>query len=229
MYRGQWGGKSCRDSPIQTNRDCSCQPGQCEASDQYVHQVQDVLMHSTPKGGKVAALFAESIQGVGGSVQFPKDFLKRTAQLIRSNGGLIVSDEVQTGFGRTGSNFWGFQNHEIVPDIVTMAKGIGNGFPMAALVTRKEIADVLGQALYFNTFGGNPMACSVASAVLDVIDEERLQENCQNVGTHFLNELAQLREEFEIIGDVRGKGLMIGVELVENKVNTFYNQYKFNS
>jgi alanine-glyoxylate transaminase/(R)-3-amino-2-methylpropionate-pyruvate transaminase len=87
-----------------------------------------------------------------------------------------------------------------------MAKGIGNGFPMAAVVTTKEIADTLGEALYFNTFGGNPMACSVASAVLDVIDEEKLQENCQIVGTHFLNELAKLRDEFEIVGDVRGKG-----------------------
>ena len=98
-----------------------------------------------------------------------------------------------------------------------MAKGIGNGFPMAALVTRKEIADALGQALYFNTFGGNPMACSVGSAVLDVIEEEKLQQNCEVVGTFFLSELAKLRDEFEIIGDVRGKGLMIGVELVESK------------
>jgi alanine-glyoxylate transaminase/(R)-3-amino-2-methylpropionate-pyruvate transaminase len=178
-------------------------------------------MHTAPKGGKVAAFFAESIQGVGGSVQFPRDFIKRTAEIVRANGGLVVSDEVQTGFGRTGSNFWGFQNHNITPDIVTMAKGIGNGFPMAALVTRKEIADVLGQALYFNTFGGNPMACSVASAVLDVIEEEKLQENCRVVGGYFLSELAKLREEFEIIGDVRGKGLMIGVELVESKVNDF--------
>jgi alanine-glyoxylate transaminase/(R)-3-amino-2-methylpropionate-pyruvate transaminase len=90
-----------------------------------------------------------------------------------------------------------------------MAKGIGNGFPMAAVVTTKEIADTLGEALYFNTFGGNPMACSVASAVLDVIDEEKLQENCQIVGTHFLNELSKLRDEFEIVGDVRGKGKKI--------------------
>ena len=217
VYRGPWGGKNCRDSPVQTDRNCECKPGECQACDQYVNQVQDVLQHSAPKGGKVAAFFAESIQGVGGTVQFPRDYIKRTADMVRSNGGLIVSDEVQTGFGRTGSNYWGFQNHNIVPDIVSMAKGIGNGFPMAALVTRKEIADTLGQALYFNTFGGNPMACSVASAVIDVIDEEKLQENSDKVGTHFLKELAKLRDEFEIVGDVRGKGLMIGVELVENK------------
>jgi alanine-glyoxylate transaminase/(R)-3-amino-2-methylpropionate-pyruvate transaminase len=178
-------------------------------------------MHQTPKGGKVAAFFAESIQGVGGAVQFPRDFLKRTAEQVRAGGGLVVSDEVQTGFGRTGTNYWGFQNHNITPDIVTMAKGMGNGFPMAAVVTRKEIADTLGQALYFNTFGGNPMACAVGSAVLDVIDEEKLQENCHVVGSYFLSELAKVRDEFEIVGDVRGKGLMIGVELVESKVSFF--------
>ena len=147
--------------------------------------------------------------------------MKKTAEYVKAGGGLIISDEVQTGFGRTGSNFWGFQNHGIEPDIVTMAKSIGNGFPMAALVTTKEIADTLGQAAYFNTFGGNPMACAVGSAVLDVIEEEKLQENCEKVGGYFLNELKNLRDEIEIIGDVRGKGLMIGLELVENKVFFF--------
>jgi alanine-glyoxylate transaminase/(R)-3-amino-2-methylpropionate-pyruvate transaminase len=217
VFRGPWGGKNCRDSPIQTQRTCSCNPNECEACDRYVEQVQDVLLHCVPKGGKVAAFIAESIQGVSGAIQFPKDFIKRSVELVRANGGLYIADEVQTGFGRTGSNYWGFQNHGVIPDIVTMAKGIGNGFPMAAVVTRKEIADTLSQALFFNTFGGNPMACAVGSAVLDVIDEEKLQENCQKVGTHFLLELAKLRDEFEIVGDVRGKGLMIGFELVEDK------------
>jgi len=219
VYRGVWGGKHCRDSPIQSDRDCSCKPNECQACDNYVDQVRDVLVHSAPKGGKIAAFFAESIQGVGGAVQFPKDFVRKTAEIVQSNGGLYVADEVQTGFGRTGSNYWGFQNHNAMPDIVTMAKGIGNGFPMAAVVTTPEIADLLGQALHFNTFGGNPMACAVGSAVLDVIDEEKLQENCANVGTYFLEELAKLKDEFEIVGDVRGKGLMIGVEMVENKKN----------
>lgn len=109
---------------------------------------------------------------------------------------------MQTGFGRTGSNYWGFQNHDAMPDIVTMAKGMGNGFPMAAVVTTPEIGDLLSQALHFNTFGGNPMTCAVGSAVLDVIDEEKLQDNSKNVGSYFLSELAKLRDEFEIIGDV---------------------------
>jgi len=217
VYRGPWGGNKCRDSPVQTLRDCSCAPNECQACDNYLDQFKDVLQHSAPKGGKIAAFFAESIQGVGGTVQFPKNFIKNAAELVQSNGGLYVADEVQTGFGRTGSNYWGFQNHDAMPDMVTMAKGMGNGFPMAAVITRPEIADLLAQALHFNTFGGNPMACAVGSAVIDVIDDEGLQQNSDVVGTYFLNELAKLREEFEIIGDVRGKGLMIGVELVENK------------
>lgn len=217
VYRGIWGGKNCRDSPIQTQRDCSCGPNECMACDNYVDQFKDVINHSSPKGGQIAGVFIESIQGVGGTVQFPRNYVKQVAEMVRSNGGLYIADEVQTGFGRTGSNFWGFENHGVIPDIVTMAKGIGNGFPMAAVITTTEIADVLAQALHFNTYGGNPMACAVGSAVLDIIDEEKLQENCENVGTYFLNELAKLRDEFEIVGDVRGKGLMIGLEFVENK------------
>lgn len=165
----------------------------------------------------IVGMFAESIQGVGGTVQFPKGFIKKAAELVRSNGGVFISDEVQTGFGRTGEHFWGFQGHDIIPDIVTMAKGIGNGFPLAAVVTTPKIADVLSQALHFNTFGGNPLASAVGIAVLDVIEEEKLQKNSLVVGTHFLKELDKLRDKHSVIGDVRGKGLMIGVELVEDR------------
>ncbi|KAF7243828.1 Alanine--glyoxylate aminotransferase 2, mitochondrial [Varanus komodoensis] len=124
---------------------------------------------------------------------------------------------VQTGFGRTGSHFWGFQGHDVVPDIVTMAKGMGGGFPVAAVVTKPEIMDALAQTIHFNTFGGNPVACVASSAVLDIIAEDGLQENSKNVGTHLLLELAKLRDKFEIVGDVRGKGLMIGIQMVKNK------------
>ncbi|KAJ8787493.1 hypothetical protein J1605_022978 [Eschrichtius robustus] len=127
--------------------------------------------------------------------------------------------QVQTGFGRLGSHFWGFQTHGVLPDIVTMAKGIGNGFPMAAVVTTPEIAKSLAKRLlHFNTFGGNPMACAIGSSVLEVIKEENLQENSQEVGTYMLLKFAKLRDEFEIVGDVRGKGLMIGIEMVKDKV-----------
>ncbi|XP_074660687.1 alanine--glyoxylate aminotransferase 2, mitochondrial-like [Tubulanus polymorphus] len=215
-YRGIWGGANCRDSPVQVDRQCDCAAGECQASDKYVDQVEDVLRHSAPKG-KIGGIFLESIQGVGGSVQFPKGYIKKTFDLIRSRGGLCISDEVQTGFGRTGEHFWGFEAAGAMPDIVTMAKGIGNGFPLAAVVTTPEIAEVLGRANNFNTYGGNPMACAVGSKVLDVIDEENCQQVSHDVGTHCLTELAKLRDEFEIVGDVRGKGLMIGVEFVTDK------------
>ncbi|XP_058056683.1 alanine--glyoxylate aminotransferase 2, mitochondrial isoform X2 [Anopheles bellator] len=215
-YSGLWGGKHCRDSPVQTTRDCACREQDCCASDMYYDQLEQTFKYSLPRG-KVAAMFAESIQGVGGSVQYPKSYLKRAAELVRANGGLFVADEVQSGFGRTGDHYWGFQGHDVLPDIVTMAKGIGNGFPIGAVVTSRKIAEVLTQALHFNTFGGNPLASAVGMAVLDVIDEEALQKNSLEVGTYMLKGLERLRDKHDIIGDVRGKGLMIGVELVADK------------
>ncbi|KAK6632619.1 hypothetical protein RUM43_013387 [Polyplax serrata] len=216
VYKGRFGGGNCRDSPVQTQRTCTCEPDHCEASLLYVQEVKECLDYSVPKRG-VAAFMAESIQGVGGTVQFPKGYLKETYKLIRENGGVCIADEVQTGFGRTGSHFWGFENHDVIPDIVTMAKGIGNGFPLGAVVTSPEIARSLTEAHHFNTFGGNPMASAVGLEVLKVIEEENLQENCHNVGTYFLQRLAKLRDTYEIVGDVRGKGLMIGIEFVKDK------------
>ncbi|KAL7037910.1 hypothetical protein ACKWTF_009396 [Chironomus riparius] len=203
-YTGIWGGKNCRDSPVQTKRNCDCTHGKCLAEDNYINQLESEFKYSLPRG-KLAAMFAESIQGVGGTVQFPRNYLKRAAELVRQNGGLFVSDEVQTGFGRTGDHYWGFEGHEIIPDIVTMAKGIGNGFPLGAVVTTPKIAQVLTQAIHFNTFGGNPLACAVGNAVLDVIDEENLQQNALDVGTYLLKGFETLRDKYDIIGDVRGK------------------------
>ncbi|KAK9752994.1 Aminotransferase class-III [Popillia japonica] len=213
VYRGIWGGANCRDSTVQTTRTCNCSSNFCEASDKYFDQVAIQFDHNIPKG-HVAGFFAESIQGLGGIIQFPKGYLKRVYELVKKNGGVFISDEVQAGFGRTGDNFWGFQGHDFTPDIVTMAKGIGNGYPLAAVVTTPDIAKALTKASHFNTFGGNPVACSVGISVLDIIEEEKLQENSKLVGTHLLSELAKLRSEFPIIGDVRGKGLMIGIEMV---------------
>jgi len=215
-YRGPWGGARCRDSPVQTDRQCDCKSGQCKAGDQYVDQIEDLLNYGVPKKG-VAGFILESIQGVGGTVQYPKNFVKRAFDLIRSRGGICIADEVQTGFGRTGEHFWGYEAHGVVPDMVVMAKGIGNGYPMGAVVTTTEIAKTLTQAAHFNTFGGNPVASVIGSAVLDVIEEEKLQKNSLDVGTHFLLRLAELKKEIPQIGDVRGKGLMIGVEMVEDR------------
>lgn len=215
VYRGLWGGKNCRDSPVQTDRSCNCQ-GECEAGVKYLEQFEYELKHDITKTG-LAAFWAESIQGLGGVVQYPKNFIKGVYERVKSKGGLFVADEVQTGFGRTGEHFWGFEGHGIVPDIVTMAKGIGNGYPLAAVATTREIASVLTKATHFNTFGGNPIACTVGKTVLEIIEEEKLQENSKNVGTYLLLELEKLKSKFSVVGDVRGKGLMIGVELVEDR------------
>ncbi|XP_045704243.1 alanine--glyoxylate aminotransferase 2, mitochondrial isoform X3 [Phyllostomus hastatus] len=218
VFRGPWGGSHCRDSPVQTIRKCSCAPDRCHAKDQYIEQFKDTLNTCVAKS--IAGFFAEPIQGVNGVVQYPKGFLREAFELVRERGGVCIADEVQTGFGRLGSHFWGFQTHGVLPDIVTMAKGIGNGFPMAAVVTTPEIARSLANCvLHFSTFGGSPVACAVGSAVLEVIKEENLQENSQEVGTYMLLKFAKLRDEFEIIGDVRGKGLMIGIEMVKDKTS----------
>ncbi|GBP08731.1 Alanine--glyoxylate aminotransferase 2, mitochondrial [Eumeta japonica] len=209
-FRGAWGG--CRDSPAQAPGACSC-PGDCVATDNYIHQLKQLLEHSVPVRG-VAALFAESIQGGGGTLQFTKGYLKKAQELVKNYGGLYIADEVQTGFGRTGDHFWGFEGHGVTPDIVTLAKGIGNGFPLAAVVTTRDVAAAHARAAYFNTFGGNPLASAAGKAVLEVIEEEKLQENCKVVGKYFIEKLKDLQARHSVIGDVRGKGLMLGVELV---------------
>lgn len=216
VFRGPWGGARCRDSPGQTVRSCDCPEGSCQATDLYVEQLEDVLRHSLPKD-KCGAFIAEAIQGVGGAVQLPKGYLKKAYELVRARGGVCISDEVQTGFGRMGSHYWGFEASGVVPDIVTMAKGMGNGFPIGAVVTTPEIAAVMGKALHFNTFGGNPLSSAVGLAVLDVIEEEGCQALCAEVGTYFLEQLLTLRDRYTVVGDVRGKGLMIGVEMVTDK------------
>ncbi|RWS12041.1 hypothetical protein B4U79_05290, partial [Dinothrombium tinctorium] len=216
-YRGKYGGKACRDSQFQVQRDCICAPNECLACNHYIEDLQDLLNTIAPSKG-IAGFIAESIQGVGGVVQYPKDFLKKAYQLIKQRGGVFIIDEVQTGFGRTGSNFWGFQNHNVTPDIVTMAKGIGNGFPLAAVATTPEIASVMEEALYFNTFGGNPLASVVGSKVLDIIDEEMLQQNSYHLGARMMVGLKSLMNRYEnVIGDIRGKGLMIGIDLINDQ------------
>uniref|UniRef100_A0A8C7YRV3 Alanine--glyoxylate aminotransferase 2, mitochondrial n=1 Tax=Oryzias sinensis TaxID=183150 RepID=A0A8C7YRV3_9TELE len=217
VFRGPWGGSHCRDSPVQTIRDCSCAQGHCKANELYIEQLRETLATSVPT--RIAGFFAEPIQGVGGAVQYPRDFLKEAYRLVRERGGICIADEVQTGFGRTGSHFWGFQGHDVIPDMVTMAKGIGNGFPMGAVVTTPEIAASFARGVHFNTFGGNPVACAMASSVLDTIQEDKMQKVSLDVGTYLLKELAKLRDKYEIIGDVRGKGLMIGVEMVTDKTS----------
>jgi len=186
-----------------------------EIASKSVDDIRGIIRYST--SGCVAAFIAEPIQGVGGATYGAPNYLKEAYAAVRQHGGLCIADEVQTGFGRTGDHFWGFQHWGVVPDFVTMAKGIGNGVPLAAVTTRMEIAQVLAQRLHFNTFGGNPVAMAAGLAVLDVIDEDGLQENSRVVGARLKSGLERLMASHAIIGDVRGKGLILGVELVRDR------------
>ncbi len=196
-YRGHWG----YDDP--------------QAGAKYAEDVHDLIRTATP--GAVAAFIAEPIQGVGGAIEMPPGYLKAVYESVRAAGGLCISDEVQTGFGRTGDNYWGFENHGVTPDIVTTAKGVGNGTPIAAVVTRPEIAQALKQRLHFNTFGGNPVSCAQALATLNVIEEEKIQQRAKEIGAYLQTGLRDLQKRHRTIGDIRGRGLMLGVELVEDK------------
>jgi alanine-glyoxylate transaminase/(R)-3-amino-2-methylpropionate-pyruvate transaminase len=186
-----------------------------EIATKSAEDIRDLIRYSTP--GTVAAFIAEPMQGVGGATHGARNYLEEVYAIIRGHGGLCISDEVQTGFGRTGEHYWGFQNWDVVPDFVTMAKGIGNGAPLAAVTTRMEIAKSLTQRLHFNTFGGNPVSMAAGLAVLDIIDEENVQDRARVLGARLKSGLQTLQRSHRIIGDVRGMGLMIGVELVRDR------------
>src|SRR4051812_8468504 len=196
-YRGVWGREDA------------------DAGKKYAADVKNLLEYST--SGQVAAFIAESIQGVGGCVVFPDGYLQDAYEYVRAAGGVCIADEVQAGFGRTGTHYWGFETQGVIPDIVTMAKGIGNGCPLGAVVTTPKIAATLASRTHFNTFGGNPVVSAQGKAVLEVIDREKLQQNSLTIGNHILQGLAVLKQKHSLIGDVRGKGLMLGIELVKDR------------
>lgn len=181
----------------------------------YAADVLDLIQGGT--SGQVAGFISETIQGVGGTVPLADGYLPEVYKIVRAHGGVCIADEVQTGFGRTGSAFWGFQNQGVQPDIVTMAKGIGNGLPLAAVVTTPEIAASLSKRIHFNTFGGNPVCSAGGRAVLRVIEKEGIQQHAAQIGEHLLQRLHKLQEKQDLIGDVRGRGLMLGVELVKDR------------
>src|SRR6266403_1372478 len=186
-----------------------------DAGKKYAADVKQLIDFATP--GQVAGFIAESIQGVGGVVVFPDGYLKHVYEHVRAAGGVCIADEVQAGFGRCGSHYWGFETQGVIPDIVCMAKGIGNGAPLGAVVTTPKIAQALAQRIHFNTFGGNPVVCAQGMAVLDVIEREKLQANSLAIGNHLLGGLNRLKEKHNLIGDVRGKGLLLGIELVKDR------------
>ena len=176
---------------------------------------EELIRYET--SGQVAAFIAEPIQGVGGVVDPPPEYFRIVYEVVRKHGGLCIADEVQTGFGRTGHHFWGFENWGVTPDLVTLAKGIGNGAPLGACTTRKEIAEPLTQRIHFNTFGGNPVSMIQGLTTLEIIDADGIQENALTIGTRIKDGLLEMQQKHPLIGEVRGKGLMLGVELVTDR------------
>ncbi|MGA8260350.1 MAG: aminotransferase class III-fold pyridoxal phosphate-dependent enzyme, partial [Arenicellales bacterium] len=186
---------------------------------EYVRSVESCIDACLARtGAGPAAMIAESLPGCAGQIVFPDRYLAHAFERVRAAGGVCIADEVQTGFGRVGDKMWAFELQDTVPDIVTLGKPMGNGHPLAAVVTTREIADAFANGMeYFNSFGGNPVSCAVGSAVLDVIEHENLREKAWTTGEYLMSRLKELAQEHPAIGDVRGRGMFIGVELVHDR------------
>ena len=180
---------------------------------QCAYDVEELIQTTT--SGRVAAFIAEPIQGVGGFITPPPEYFKIVVDIVRNHGGIFICDEVQTGFGRTGSKWFGIEHWDVEPEVITCAKGIANGAPMGLTMATAEVADSF-QGLTISTFGGNPVSCAAALATIDVMEEENLPQNAQVVGDYLRAKLEGLKEKYALVGDVRGMGLMQGVELVRD-------------
>ena len=188
------------------------------AGKQYANFVRGITEDLKKKKNGLAGFIAESCPSVGGQLMFPDDYLYEVYTAVREAGGVCIADEIQTAYGRIGTHFWGFESQKVVPDIVTAGKPIGNGHPIGVVITTREIADAFNNGMeFFSTFGGNTVSCAIGLAVLDVVQQEQLQQHALEVGNFLLNELRQLQKEFTVIGDVRGSGLFLGVELVRDR------------
>lgn len=182
----------------------------------YARHVEEQIQHIQAEGRNVAGFICESLLSCGGQIELPEGYLKQVYKAVRNAGGICIADEVQTGCGRVGSKFWGFQLYDVLPDIVTIGKPIGNGHPLAAVVCTQKVAEAFANGMeYFNTFGGNPVSCAIGTEVLRVIKDEKLQENALRTGHYLKSELLKLQADFPIIGDIRGQGLFLGIELCD--------------
>jgi 4-aminobutyrate aminotransferase-like enzyme/Ser/Thr protein kinase RdoA (MazF antagonist) len=191
--------------------------GDADAGKKYARHVAEILSRLRAEGRSAAAYIAETLPSVAGQIVFPPGYLAEVYRHVRSAGAVCIADEVQVGFGRLGTHFWGFETQGVVPDIVVLGKPIGNGFPLAAVITTTEIAASFDNGMeFFSTFGGNPVAAAAGLAVLDVLEEERLQENALRVGNYLIARLRELQEGHALIGDVRGSGLFLGVDFVRD-------------
>ncbi|OQV24479.1 Alanine--glyoxylate aminotransferase 2-like [Hypsibius exemplaris] len=186
----------------------------------YAGEVEKITDRIAKEGRGVGLFLAESLQSCAGQVFLPEGYLKPVYEAVRSTGGLCLADEVQTGFGRIGTHYWAFQEQGVIPDFVTIGKSMGNGFPVAALVTTPEIAGTFVKMgiEYFNSYGGNAASCAATLAVMQVIEDEQLQNHAKRVGDYFLTGLIALQKKHRQIGDVRGKGLFLGIEIVSDRV-----------
>jgi len=196
-----------------------------KASKKYVDEVKNAIDNIKSKKRGLGGLIIEPILSCGGQVELPKNFLRDSYKLIKKNGGICISDEVQVGFGRLGKSFWGFQFHNVIPDIITIGKPLGNGHPIGAVVCTKEVANSFANGMeFFNTFGGNPVSCSIGTEVLRYVKSEKLQKNAQHIGEYFKKELKKLSSQYDIIGDVRGQGLFLGVEFIDKEMNALHEE-----
>jgi len=186
---------------------------------EFAEDAKKIIQEAIDSGNHPAAFITEAISGCGGQVPLAPGYLKTVKTFLEEHNILTIVDEVQTGFGRTGEHFWAFQLHDIIPDIVILGKPMGNGHPIAAVVTTEKIADAFANGMeFFSSFGGNTVSYEVATAVLNVIEEEQLQLNAKVVGNYFKEQLQSLQTKYRIIGDVRGHGLFIGIEFIDENL-----------
>ncbi|CAG7732278.1 unnamed protein product [Allacma fusca] len=187
----------------------------------YANDVKEIIEKAKAGGRNIGAFIAESLQSCGGQVILPPGYLKQVYSHVRGAGGVCIADEVQVGFGRVGKHWWAFQlqGEDVIPDIVTLGKPMGNGHPVAAVITTPAIAQSFANTgmEYFNTYGGNPVSCAIACAVLDTIEQDCLRDKSARVGNHLMNCLRQLMDKHPIIGDIRGVGLFVGIDLVRDR------------
>lgn len=210
VYRGKY-----------RNADNSNNLDEDKMGDLYFQEIVQIVENAEKNGRRIALFYAESFQSCGGQIIYPKSFMRQTYKYLHSKGILCVADEVQCGFYRSGTHMWGFQYYgdEIKPDFLTIGKSMGNGHPVACLITRDDLAQKFGEngLQYFNTYGGNPVSVSAANAVLDVIETEKLYTHVTDVSTRLLKRFNELKNKHSIIGDVRGFGYFLGLDLVKNR------------
>ncbi|MCG6888185.1 MAG: aspartate aminotransferase family protein [Gammaproteobacteria bacterium] len=181
----------------------------------YLDDLDASIHYAT--SGRLAGMLLEPIQGYGGIIPLPEGYISGALERVHAAGGLLIVDEVQSGMARTGEHFWAFQKHAIVPDIVVAAKGLGNGYPLAAVIVKREIAEAMSSKFYFHTYGANPVNCAAGRAVLHVIEQHMLQQRAREVGGALLAVLEELQTRHPVIGAVRGRGMMMAIELVKNR------------